>query len=69
MKQRIDTNMVPPDQAILEEIQTLSVKVLKASAQGEIDLNQLALRELASRGLNREGQWVGFEKAKEQILN
>lgn len=69
MKQRIDTSMVPPDQAILEEIQTLSVKVLKASAQGEIDLNQLALRELASRGLNREGQWVGFEKAKEQILN
>jgi len=33
-------------------------------ASGELDLNAVARHELASRGLDWNGQWIGFEKAK-----
>jgi hypothetical protein len=33
---------------------------------GDIDLNALALDELANRGLNKDGHWVGFEQAKKE---
>ena len=49
-------------------LQTALSKVLAAAARGEIDLNQLAREELASRGLDTKGVWVGFERAK-QIHN
>ena len=49
-------------------IQTALTKVLAAAARGEIDLNQLARKELASRGLDDQGVWVGFPLAK-QIHN
>ena len=39
-----------------------------AVANGELDLNNLARKELASRGLDKQGQWVGFDKAN-QIYN
>ena len=44
-------------------IQIALTKVLAAAARGELDLNRLAREELASRGLNMTGQWVGFERA------
>ncbi len=46
-------------------IQTALTKVLCAAASGEIDLNRLAREELASRGLDLEGNWVGFERARQ----
>ncbi len=46
-------------------IQIALAKVLAAAARGEIDLNQLAREELAARGLNDKGVWVGFDRAKE----
>lgn len=49
-------------------IQTALTKVLAAAARGEIDLNRLAREELASRGLDEQGNWVGFDRAK-QIHN
>ena len=49
-------------------IQLALTKVLAAAARGEIDLNQLARKELASRGLDDQGAWVGFPRAK-QIHN
>ncbi|WP_075795209.1 hypothetical protein [Massilia putida] len=49
-------------------IQTALTKVLAAAARGEIDLNRLAREELASRGLDDKGNWVGFDRAK-QIHN
>ena len=42
--------------------------VLVAVANGELDLNDLARKELANRGLDKQGQWVGFDKAN-QIYN
>jgi hypothetical protein len=47
------------------QIQTLDSETLAKAARGEIDLNELARRELASRGLDSQAKWVGFEKAKE----
>lgn len=44
-------------------IQTAASKVLAAVARGEIDLNRIAREELASRGLDQRGEWVGFAKA------
>lgn len=49
----------------LEYLQTLPTKLLVAAIRGDIDLNAIARRELASRGLDRDGRWVGFEKARE----
>lgn len=44
-------------------IQLLSSAVLAAVAQGKLDLNLVARHELASRGQNERGQWVGFDRA------
>ena len=46
-------------------IQTAATRLLAAAARGELDLNQLARVELASRGLDRDGVWVGFKRARE----
>ena len=46
-------------------IQTAATTLLAAAARGELDLNRLARVELASRGLDRDGVWVGFERARE----
>lgn len=48
-------------------IQIAAVKVLAAVARGEIDLNLIAREELASRGLDYYGRWVGFAKARESL--
>ena len=45
-------------------IQIAITKVLAAVARGELDLNQLAREELANRGLDQSGAWVGFDKAR-----
>jgi len=45
-------------------IQTADTEVLAAVARGEIDLNLIAREELASRGLNDQGRWVGFDQAR-----
>ena len=46
-------------------IQISPAKVLAAVARGEIDLNRIAREELAARGLGLNGEWVGFEKARQ----
>lgn len=45
-------------------IQIAMTKVLAAVARGELDLNRLAKEELAARGLDDKGVWVGFDRAK-----
>jgi hypothetical protein len=46
-------------------IQTALNAVLAAAARGELDLNKLASEELAARGLDKQGDWVGFKRAAE----
>lgn len=38
--------------------------LLVAAVRGEIDINQLVKDELANRGLNWKGEWIGFEDAR-----
>lgn len=42
----------------------MDVNVLMAVVARQIDLNEVASHELANRGLNRTGDWVGFDEAK-----
>jgi hypothetical protein len=57
----VDTKFSPDELGFIE---TALTSVLVASASGELDLNQLALAELAARGRDRQGRWVGFDVAK-----
>ncbi|MBL7910091.1 MAG: hypothetical protein JNJ41_03405 [Bacteroidia bacterium] len=41
-----------------------NTKVLTEALQGDFDLVYLVRRELANRGLNSKGKWVGFDEAK-----
>jgi len=38
-------------------------ELLLQALRGEIDLLALARREMADRGLGKNGEWVGFKKA------
>jgi len=44
-------------------VQCMGNDTLAAVARGELDLNAVAVLNLAARGMSPEGQWVGFEKA------
>lgn len=46
------------------QMQLVQTDLLAAAARGELDLNRIARIELASRGLDWQGKWVGFERAK-----
>lgn len=35
----------------------------------ELDLNLIAREELASRGLDDRGRWVGFDRVREALLS
>ena len=48
----------------LSTIQLFDTVVLAAVAAGKLDLNRLAREELADRGMNPEGRWVGFPEAR-----
>lgn len=49
---------------VLDMLQTFDVRLLSAIARGEVDACNLARRELADRGLNGVGKWVGFDEAR-----
>lgn len=51
------------DAAVLQGAHTA---LLVAVARGDVDLNAMARRELANRGLDRGGQWIGFAQADRQ---
>lgn len=48
----------------IEFIQGATIKVLVAASNGQLDLNRLARQELAKRGLDQNGIWIGFELAR-----
>lgn len=43
--------------------QGINTELLTAIVNGQIDPKALASKELASRGLDSTGTWVGFDKA------
>ncbi len=42
---------------------TTATALLVEALRGDFDLKQLVRQELANRGQNAEGNWVGFDKA------
>lgn len=66
------TSTMTPDQAAaaagctLDDalvLQGAHVSLLLAAAAGRVDLNALARQELAARGVDGDGKWVGFPAA------
>lgn len=57
-----------PDPGTMEHMQTVKRKVLTAAATGHLDLQKRAKHELANRGHDHGGNWIGFEKAKAMHL-
>ncbi|MBI4238572.1 MAG: hypothetical protein HY696_09190 [Deltaproteobacteria bacterium] len=49
-------------------IQCMETATLCKVARGEVDLNQIAINHLAARGMDENGRWIGFDKAKERLL-
>lgn len=46
-----------------QQLQMIPSRLLGQVIRGEIDLNALAKIELANRGQDTEGKWIGFEAA------
>lgn len=45
-------------------LQGMDIELLVKAVNGEIDLTEIAKKELAQRGMDLNGEWIGFEKAK-----
>lgn len=56
-----------PDQ--IDFLHAVPVRVLVAAANGAVDLNQLARQELANRGYDLDGVWIGYAAAKAAYAN
>jgi hypothetical protein len=56
-----------PSDDQLSFIQLATTTVLARVARGELDLKALARRELANRGCDPSGQWVGLERARRAL--
>jgi hypothetical protein len=48
---------------LTEHLQPLPTELLLAMAKGEVDVQKVAARLMAERGLDERGKWVGFERA------
>lgn len=47
----------------LSFLQSLPIALVAAIARGDIDVQQMAREELAARGVDENGAWVGFAAA------
>ena len=47
--------------------QTMSTELIVAFAKGKFDFDFYLRHELANRGLNINGQWIGFDAAKKEF--
>ena len=52
----------------IDFIHRVPLSVLVAAASGKVDLNFLARQELANRGYDQYGTWVGFVQARVRFL-
>lgn len=51
-------------QDAIDYLQSFPTAALLAIAKGELDIDQLVRSEIACRGVNEAGAWVGFKEAK-----
>jgi len=55
----IRKDYIDPDKNM---IALFGTDILVEVANGRLDLNLVALKELKNRGLDKNGNWVGFDK-------
>jgi predicted DNA-binding transcriptional regulator len=60
-----NTNKQPDDLNPKYLFSTIHTDLLVQAISNKIDLQSLVKKELANRGLNEKGLWVGFDKAKQ----
>ena len=56
---------IDPDKNVITLFDT---DVLVDVANGRLDLNLVALKELKNRGLDKSGKWIGFESQNKATL-
>jgi hypothetical protein len=54
-----------PQHSLENALQTFDTALLLAILDGHVSAVETARAELASRGLDRSGKWIGFKAAKE----
>ena len=52
---------------LADQLQTLDSRFLLAIHHGDVDVLALARRELANRGIDGSGRWVGFAQAGQNL--
>lgn len=55
------------DRDLAEQLQTIDTAFLLAIHHRDVDVLQLARRELANRGVGASGRWVGFAAAGQEL--
>lgn len=60
-------NNLPDEKNPMFLFNTIDTDLLAAAVRGEIDLLNLAKIELANRGVDASGTWVGFANAKKAM--
>lgn len=55
------------DRDLAEQLQALDTRFLLAILHGDVDVGLLVRRELASRGVDGAGRWVGFAEAGQAL--
>jgi hypothetical protein len=55
------------DRDLAEQLQVFDTRFLLAIHHGDVDVVHLARRELASRGMDGNGRWVGFAEAGQAL--
>lgn len=63
-KKAAEEGSIPDEQNPVSVLQTFSTELLLKIAMKELNMKSFAAHELKSRGLDKEGQWVGFPKAE-----
>jgi hypothetical protein len=55
------------DRDLAEQLQVFDTRFLLAIHHGDVDMVHLVRRELASRGMDGNGRWVGFAEAGQAL--
>ena len=67
LKQAAMTGAISDDNNSLFAFSTMPTELLSAFAKGTFDVDFFLRNELAQRGLNINGQWIGFDNAKKEF--
>ena len=55
------------DRDLDEQLQVFDTRFLLAIHHGDVDVVHLVRRELASRGMDGNGRWIGFAEAGQAL--